>query len=316
MRTVMAALFLLLVAVAVACGDGGDDDGGGRSATAGSAAGSAAAGVFPVTVNNSDGTKTTLTGAPQRIISLSAAATETFCALGLGDRMAAVERYENCPHGSKAKPEVDGFQPNLEVIASLRPDLVFVHNDLGGVVAGLRRANIAVVYLEVPRTLDGVLEQIALIGRFTGQQRQGDELVRTIRGQLDEVKRKIADVGTGPRVYHELTATFYSAAPSSFVGDFYTQLKAKNIAEGANTEYPQLTVEVIIQRDPEVIVLSGDEGGRTTESVKTRVGWGQVSAVKNNRVCYADPDLTSRPGPRIAEALTVLGRCLYPERFR
>ncbi|MSQ61448.1 MAG: ABC transporter substrate-binding protein [Dehalococcoidia bacterium] len=313
MRTVMAALFLLLaVALAAACGDGGGGGGGGGiSATA-----SPAVSAFPVTVSNSDGTKTTLSSAPQRIISLSPAATETFCALGLGDQLVAVEKYENCPHGSKAKPEVDAFKPNLEGIVSYRPDLVFVSSDSGGSVDGLRRANIPVVYLKVPTTLDGVLQQITLFGQFTGQQRQGDELTRTIRGQLDEVKRRIADVGAGPRVYHELTATFYSAAPSSFVGDFYTQLKAKNIAEGANTEYPQLTAEVIIQRDPEVIVLSGEEGGRTVESVKTRAGWGQVSAVKNNRVCHADPDLTSRPGPRIANAMTELGRCLYPERFR
>ena len=302
---VAAVLFLLLAAAAC-----GDDDSSGDSTTA-SGGGSA----FPVTVANSDGTKTTIESAPQRVISLSAAATEIFCVLELDERLVATEKYENCPHGSRAKPELDAFQPNLEAIASHRPDLVFVDTDLGGVVEGLRRASIPVVYVEVPTTLDGVLEQIGLLGRFTGQQRQADELVRTIQEQLDEVKEKIADVEAGPRIYHELTSTFYSAAPESFVGDFYTRLKAKNIAEGANTEYPQLTAEIIIQRDPEVIILSGEEGGRTEESVRGRPGWGQTTAVKNNRICTADPDLTSRPGPRIAQALTELGRCLYPERF-
>jgi iron complex transport system substrate-binding protein len=117
-------------------------------------------------------------------------------------------------------------------------------------------------------------------------------------------------------VYHELTADYYSAAPSSFIGDLYTVLKAQNIAAGAPSAYPQLSAEVIIQRNPEVIVLANEESGVTPSSVRQRPGWDAIDAVRNGNVCQVDPDVGLRPGPRIGEALDELARCLYPDRFR
>jgi len=305
-KLLVIAALLIAVAVALAACNGGGET---RPAT------STPLSAFPLTIEQSDGQQLTLERAPQRIVSLSTHATEILCAIGAGDQLAAVERYANCPLGSKEKPELDAYKPNLEAIAGYQPDLVYVFSDTEGIVEALRRVGTPVLYLKLPSSMEGVLEQIELFGRLSGHESEAQELVQSMRERMDAVKDKVADVEQGPRIFHELDPTYFTAAPNSFVGDFYNLLKAKNIAEGATDEYPQLSAEVIIQRDPEVIILADEAGGVTADSVKQRPGWDQISAVKNNRICAIVPELVSVPGPRVVDGLEALAKCLYPERF-
>lgn len=295
--------------VASACGGGGSKS---ASPTATSAPQSA----FPLTIDGSDGQKLTLSQAPHRIVSLSAHFTDILCALGAGDQLVAVEKYANCPAGGHAKPELDAYQPNLEAIASYQPDLVYVFSDTGNLVEALRRTNTNVLYLNLPTSLSGVLDQIDLFGKLTGHAAEAASLEKSLKGRIDAVTQKLTDVTTGPKVYHELDSTYYSASPDSFVGDFYKTLKADNITAGATDEYPQLSAEVIVQRNPDVIVMADEGQGVTADSVAARPGWGAINAVKNHRICSLDPSLVSQPGTKIADALEALAKCLYPDRFK
>jgi iron complex transport system substrate-binding protein len=99
------------------------------------------------------------------------------------------------------------------------------------------------------------------------------------------------------------------------VGNLYTILKVQNIAAGTGQAFPQLSQEAIIEADPEVIILGDAVGGESPETVKARPGWGSISAVKNDRIYVVDPDIVSRPGPRLVDALETLAQALYPERF-
>lgn len=271
---------------------------------------------FPLTVESSDGEALTLEAPPQRIVSLAAHATEILCAIGAGDQLVAVDRFANCPLGSDEKPQVDAYQPNLEAIAGFEPDLVYVFSNIDNIVQALRDVGIPVLYLELPSSLEGVLDHILLFGRVTGREAEAQELVQSMRERMDAIQAGLAEVEQGPRIFHELDPTyFYTVSPESFVGDFYNFLKAENIAAGAAEAYPQLSAEVIIQRDPEVIILADEAAGATPQSVKERPGWDQISAVKNDRICTVDADLVSRPGPRIVEGLEALAQCLYPELF-
>jgi iron complex transport system substrate-binding protein len=272
-------------------------------------------GSFPVSVRQSDGEVLTLERQPQKIVSLSAHATEIFCALGVEAQLIAVERFANCPLGSKTKPEVDAFQPNLEAIAGYGPDLVYVASNRGELVETLRRLGITVLYLDVPDSLDGVLEHVELLGQASGRTDEAARLVASMRQRINAVRAKVSDVSQGPRIFHELDTQYFTAAPNSFIGDFYNFLKAQNIAAGSASAYPQLSAEVIVQRNPEVIVLADEAAGVTPATVRARPGWDAIDAVKNNRICMIDPDIVSRPGPRIVDALEALGKCLYPERF-
>jgi iron complex transport system substrate-binding protein len=304
-KSLVSVLIISLGLLLLACvGDG----------TSGNADGPSAAG-FPLTIRLSDGQELRLERPPQRIISMAPHATEIFCALGAEDQLVAVERFANCPLDSGTKPAVDAFTPNLEAIAGYRPDLVYVAYNQGGLVDSLRRLDIPVLFVEVPDSLDDVLEHILVLGRAAGRAQEAEALTGSMQERMEAVKRKVSDVGQGPRVFHELDTEYYTAAPNSFIGDFYNYLRARNIAAGASGSYPQLSAEVIIQRNPEVIVLADEAAGVTPAMVRARPGWDVIDAVRNGRICSIDPDIVSRPGPRIVDALEALGKCLYPERF-
>jgi iron complex transport system substrate-binding protein len=303
----LLALFIALTLALAACGE--------EERPAVVPEPTAAATDFPVTVTRSDGRELTIAAAPQRIASLSPAATEVLYAVGAGPQIVATDLQSDYPPEAANTSKLDAFQPNLEAIAAVEADLIIIASNQDNVVEALDGLGETVLFLEVPDTIDGVMEQVQLLARVSGRARAGERLAQELKGRIESVTRRLADVHEGPRVYHELDNTFFTVAPNSFVGDFYNLLKARNIAEGAPTAYPQLSQEEILDRDPEVIILADADAGESPQTVKARPGWGVINAVKNDRIYVVDPDLVSRPGPRVADGLEQLARFLYPEKF-
>ncbi|HEV8574500.1 MAG TPA: ABC transporter substrate-binding protein [Dehalococcoidia bacterium] len=292
--TAVIALFI------AACG--GDDD-----------VPAAPANGFPLTLAQSDDQELTLAAAPQRIVSLSTHATEIFCAIGAADQLVAVELSANCPLGSGDKPELDAYEPNLEAIASYQPDLVYVFIDSSGIVTALRRLNVPVLFMELPGTIEEVFDQIGLLGRIAARSEKAEEVAAEMQTRIDSVKKGLEESNGGPRVFHELDPSYFTASPDTFIGDLYTELRAQNIAEGASEEYPQLSAEEIVKRDPEVIVFVDEVAGVNADAIAARPGWNQISAVKDGRICPVDSEILSVPGPRIVEGMEAIARCLYPD---
>jgi iron complex transport system substrate-binding protein len=252
----------------------------------------------------------TLESPPQRIVSLAAHATEIFCAVGAGDQLVAVEQFANCPADSDEKPAVDAFQPSVEAIVAYDPDLVYAWYDPGDLVQSLRTAGIPVFFLEVPDDIEGLFDNITLIGEITGHEDEAKALIEDMEAERDAIVASIDGVETGPRIFHESDASLYTARSDTFVGELYTLLKAQNIADGAESPYPQLSSEAVVADDPEVIVLADFAD---PAEVAARPGWAAISAVENGRICEIHPNLTDRPGPYIMQGLAALADCLYPD---
>lgn len=202
------------------------------------------------------------------------------------------------------------FQPSIEAIVAFEPDLVYVFSDQGGVVEGLRQTGTPVLYLKSPATLAGVFENIALLGEVTDRAPAARALIAALEERRDAVRLRVEDVAQGPRFFHEISPDYYTVRGDTFAGGLYTLLKGENVAAGSASTYPQLSAEAIVERDPEVIILVD---GVEAAAVGERPGWGGVSAVRDGRICEVDPDLVSRPGPRIIDGLEALADCLYPE---
>jgi len=310
--------------IATACG------GSSRSHTqtpnpAGSPAAGAAtsdAGGFPLTLQRSDGKPLTLTKPPSRIVSLSPGATEIIYALHAEARLIAVDKNADYPGAAKTFPEkVDAYEPNVESIAALGPDLVIVASDTGGLVAKLDELKIPVLYNDLDtdvKTTRDVLAQIHVLGQVTGANDQAAALITSLSARIDRVRQAVdgARPAPAPVVYHELDETFFSASDDTFVGDLYRILHVTNIAgDGGGVTYPQLTQEKIIAADPTIIVLADEAFGVSIDSVKARPGWSSITAVHEGRIFALDADIISRPGPRIVDALEQLARDIYPTRF-
>lgn len=321
-RALAGLALLLLFAFAAACGDGGGQEAPpaasptvAAEASTGTPTETATAAAFPVTVQRSDGKSLTLESAPQRIVSLDPSGTEILYAIGAGGQVAAADLFSNYPAEAAGKAKLDAFNPSPEAILAEEPDLVVLFFDAGGIVAQLEGLGVPVLLLETPADLDGVYDRIRTLGLVTGHAPEAEQLVGEMQGRVNAVLERLAPVEEGPRVFHELDPQLFSVGPGSFIDNLYRLLKARNIAAETGQPYPQLTAEAIIAADPEVIVLADEASGVTSESVAARPGWQTLSAVKLGRVHVVDPDVVSRPGPRVVQALELLAQLLYPELY-
>jgi iron complex transport system substrate-binding protein len=253
---------------------------------------------------------------PQRIIALAPAFVEIFFAIGAGNSVAAVDNFSNYPAAAADLPHLDAFQPSVEGIAALNPDLVLIFFDPGGLQEALERLGITVLFLAFPSSVQEVFDQVELLGRVTGHEDEAEAVVAEMREGIDEITGKLAGLDQGPRVFHELTTDLWTVGPGSFVHDLYRLLKAENIGEATGLPATQMSAEAIIEADPEVIILADAEFGDSPETVAARPGWSNIAAVRNGRIYAVDPDIISQPGPRLVEGLETLARLLYPERFQ
>ena len=278
-------------------------------------AGEPDASAFPLEISDSVGNTVTLEAPPQRVVSLSAGHTEILYAIGAGDQVTAVDSTSDCPQEANDLPKVDAFTPSVEAIAELEPDLVVIFFDPGDLQSSLQGLDIPVLNLASPESVEGVYDQVELLGEATGQVDEATDLVADMQTAVEEIRSEIGDVADAPTVFHEIDNTYFTAGPGSFIADLYDILGAENIADATGQAFPQMSAEAIIEADPEVIVLADEDAGETPDTVKARPGWDNISAVQNGRVHIVDPDIVSRPGPRLVEALRTLAAYLYPELF-
>jgi iron complex transport system substrate-binding protein len=89
----------------------------------------------------------------------------------------------------------------------------------------------------------------------------------------------------------------------------------ENIA-GDIMGWGQISLEELVTRDPEVVIFGeGPWVPTTVESVGERAGWGDISAVQQDRVYGIDTNWVDRPGPRLVLALERMAEVIHPELF-
>jgi iron complex transport system substrate-binding protein len=277
------------------------------------AAASAQAGTdYPVTITTPAG-KVTVAKRPTRIVSLSATATETLFAIGAGKQVVAVDDQSDYPK-SAPQTTLSGFTPNVEAIASYRPDLVVTAYDPKGLSTALGRLGITVVVQDAAKALKGAYQQIRQLGLITGNEAAATRLIRSMKTRINRIVRSSRERGRSLSVYHELTPDFYAASSNSFVGKVYEALGMQNIAneaDRAGTGYPQLSAEYILASDPDVIVLADSICcGQKPSTVAARPGWDRISAVRSGSIVRIDDSIASRWGPRLVNFFRAMASAL------
>lgn len=272
-----------------------------------------------MTVTDMAGREVTIPAEPQRIISLAPHITEILYALGLGERVVGVTEFCNYPPEAAEKPKVGGFSDvSMEKVVEQNPDLILVASiHMAQVLPELEKLGLPVLVMDA-HDLPGVLDQIRLVGKITGQDEAAEALTAQMQARADAVAQAVAG-RPKPRVYWELDPTLWTAGPGSFVQDLIERAGGENIAADAGQAWVQLSAETIIARDPEVIFLADHPYGETKESVAARPGWGKISAVVNGRIVeltQEQGDMVSRPGPRVVDALELIAKALHPDAFQ
>jgi iron complex transport system substrate-binding protein len=262
-----------------------------------------AAASFPVTIEN-NGTSVVIPEQPDAIISLSPTATEILFAIDAGDQVIAVDDQSNYP-AEAPKSDLSGFTPNLESIVALSPDLVVVSFDVDGIVAALTAAEIPVLVQYAAATLDDTYLQIAELGTATGQSAKAEELTTQMKSDIEAAIAQVPAEAAGLTYFHELDNTLYTVTSATFIGSIYALAGLTNIADtatGAESGYPQLSPEFIVDADPAIVFLADTKCcGQTAETLAQRPGFEGLSAIATNSVVELDDDVASRWGPRTVD---------------
>jgi iron complex transport system substrate-binding protein len=299
-----ACRVLALALLVAACGDGGD----GTTTTAAPTTSTTAPSAFPVTIETPGG-KVTIETEPQRIVSLSATATETLFAIGAGGLVAAADDTSNYPEEAPAT-DLNGFTVTAESVAALDPDLVVYFFDPGDLADGLAALGIPAIHHPAPATIEDAYAQIEQLGAATGRLADAALLVSEMATELAEIEASVAEAGRDLTYYYELDQNFYSLTSTTFVGTLLAGLGLASIADPADEDgigYPQLSAEYILQEDPDLILLADAKCcGQDATTVAARPGWDVLTAVAGGGIVELDDDVASRWGPRIVDLLDVV----------
>ncbi|MBL8204889.1 MAG: cobalamin-binding protein [Blastocatellia bacterium] len=253
------------------------------------------------------GRQITVKANPQRIISLAPSITEILFALKLGDRVVGVTSYCDFPAEANAKEKVgDTIKPNLERLIALKPDLVLIStaSQLEKITQQLDQLGIP-VFVSNPKTVQEVIASIRKIGEITNTQERAAEIAVSMQQRVAAIRY--------PLNYHPPSVLYVlqlepliTAGQKTFINDLITSAGGLSISGDEKADYPQFSREAVIARAPEVIIIPASHGAELVNIEAVKQAFGATPAIKNNRIVRINPDLVSRPGPRIVEGLEAL----------
>ncbi|MET0579595.1 MAG: ABC transporter substrate-binding protein, partial [Ilumatobacteraceae bacterium] len=199
---------------------------------------------------------------------------------------------------------INGFEPNVEALAALEPDLLVTDGTNPELLSQFDTLGIA--HWEGPAavTFDDIYTQIEQLGAVTGHVGEAAELVGQMQTDIEAIIRSMPAMDAPLSVFHELDDTGYSASSATFIGQVYSALGLRNIADAAEdiSGYPQLNAETIIAANPDLIFLADTTCcNQSLETVAARDGWDAIAAVANGNVFAMDDDVASRWGPRVVD---------------
>lgn len=269
----------------------------------------------------------TVQAQPTRIVSTFPSITETLFSLGAGDRVVGVSNYCRYPAAALSLPKVGTYTKlDIEKIALLRPDLVFIQKSAANLADRLDALGIKHVEVTVG-SLAEVYSMIHDIGGAVGLVEKAQKLNGDIRSRLDTLRAQAGGrfrpkvlivVGRTPGTLTNLTA----AGPSPYIGELLEIAGGSNVLTGA-IAYPRISLETIVRLNPDVILdisNMGDPGSDTSvKESSLREPWQthrELIAVQHGMVFGLTSESLVTPGPRVVDAVQLIQAKLREKGLR
>ncbi len=270
------------------------------------------------------GKEVTVTSA-DRVITMSGSFAEVWCLAGGKDSIVATSDNTFTSFDLGLSEDVINIgsiqKPNTEAIYSAAGDLIICSANTGSNV-DLRdsfiQAGLTPIYFRVD-TFDDYLNMLKHCTEITGlkdnYKKHGTDVRKDIEKQLKRPDGSHAKILT----MWQMGSKWYVKSSVNFMlGEMAAELGAINIADSDTSLIDNLSVEKIIQDDPDYVFLVpygvGVDGKKVVEETLFKNdAWNSLRAVKEGNVIILDYALFGlKPNARWAEAYEVIADVLYP----
>jgi iron complex transport system substrate-binding protein len=259
--------------------------------------------------------------APKRIVAIGPNSAEIVCALGACDAIVGVSKFCVYPPELKDRPQVGGqFDPDLERITALRPDLVITRGSHGGLERLCEERGIA-VYHDETDSFEGVEKAVMELGALLGREEEAKKVNSEFRAKLDEIRAQVSGKRR-PRVFLTVSrqpdrlANIMTAGRGTFLHEMIEIAGGINVFGDVEMRYPQVSPEAVLAKQPDVIIELLPEVVLTAElESQLRKQWaelGPLPAAKRNRVYFLTDDHCLIPSPRYHVIVEKVARILHP----
>lgn len=240
------------------------------------------------------------------VVSLAPSHTEIIFALGKDEKLKGVTVFCNYPEEAKKKTKVgDFYNPNVETIVKLKPDLVLsVKGIQNNLIKTLEKNGIQVVVFDAT-SLKDCARDIKTIGKLLGAEKKAEEIGKAIINASSKYQK------TGKKVFIEISPNpLITAGKNTFISDAIKAAGGINVGDEFGEGYPIVNPEKLFEINPDVYLISKSLN-LTYEDILKRPGFSNLECVKNKKVfVLPNDDIIQRPGPRIVEGIEVINELI------
>lgn len=270
-----------------------------------------------VTVVDDAGRSVTLARPAQRVISMSPHVTELLFATGGGARVVGAMNFSDFPAAARKIPLIgSNSQIDIERVVALRPDLLVVwqSGNTARQLEQIERLGIPVFRSE-PRRLDQVADSIVRLGQLLGTDASARPAAADLRKRIASLAARYSQRPPVTVFYQVWDRPLYTLNGSQIASDAIALCGGRNIFAKLATIAPEVSVEAVLQQDPEAIV-AGPTFGPDDRGLSIWKPFPTMTAVRRGNLFTLSSELLTRPGPRIVDGAAELCQMLEQARQR
>ena len=256
-----------------------------------------------------------------RIISLAPHITEILFKIGAGDLIVGTVSYSDYPAAAKTIPEVGGYNRlNMEAILELSPDIVLGWSG-GNSKVELDRLRSLGLNLSIsnPQKLEDVARLMKEYGNLAGVDSKVKEQAileaEKFYKQVAKIKSQFQGKKTVTVFYQVWSQPLLTINGEQLINHVIEYCGGVNVFNSINAPYPQISVEAVLEKNPDVIIVSG-MGVAQPEWLDRWKKYLSLSAVQKDNLFTIHPNILQRHGPRIIQGLESLCGVLEKARTK
>jgi vitamin B12 transport system substrate-binding protein len=245
-----------------------------------------------------------------RVVSLAPSLSEIVVELGSADLLVGVLDAGERPAELEHLPSVGRYgQLDMERLLSLQPDLLLLWPGSVGPAQReqLKRLNIP-TYVADPHSLDQLAAQMETIASRLGRPERGVSLATELRQRLASLRLRYRRDEPLRVFYQVWDRPLYTVGGGQIISDALEVCGARNVFADLTLPAPQISVEAVLQRNPEVI-LASDQA-----QLDAWKAWPQVAAVARGQLLLVTDKGLERPSGQMVEATAKLCQVIAPDR--